>query len=124
MSRITANWTRENLAWAAGLFEGEGSIGRHNLKRGGRPQWRMTMASTDEDVLRRFHEIVGVGHISGPYCHKNPKHKPYWQWCNIRRAWVFALLVAFWPWLCMRRREKAAQAIQELPPVSEKVRCV
>src|ERR1700691_3962032 len=50
--------TRDNaLAWAAGLFEGEGcfSVGHGN------PFAQLAM--TDRDIVERFHSIMGVGKI-------------------------------------------------------------
>jgi hypothetical protein len=52
------------IAWAAGLFEGEGSI-THVY---GRTQLRIHM--TDFEVLERFLEIIGAGRIYGPYSRK------------------------------------------------------
>ena len=49
------------IAWAAGLFEGEGTITRCD----GRLHLRMQL--TDLEVLERFAEIVGTGKIYGPY---------------------------------------------------------
>lgn len=50
------------IAWAAGLFEGEGSFD-HSAGNAHRP--RATMSLTDQDVLERFMRAVGVGTI-GP----------------------------------------------------------
>ena len=57
------------LAWAAGLFEGEGCI---TLSRvGGRVYLSLSisMHGRDRDVLDRFAGVVGVGAVAGP--HKN-----------------------------------------------------
>jgi uncharacterized protein (AIM24 family) len=40
----SVNWTRENIAWAAGLFEGEGCINEHH--KGSGTYW----------ILFRFHQ--------------------------------------------------------------------
>jgi hypothetical protein len=51
----------EEIAWAAGLFEGEGSITRFG--RPGKFDLRVSLNMTDEDVVRRFDAIVdGAGH--------------------------------------------------------------
>ena len=61
--------TPEDIAWAAGLFEGEGCVtistvdGRKYLLAS------VSMHPRDRDVLERFHRIVGVGTLCGP--HKN-----------------------------------------------------
>lgn len=63
------------IGWAAGLFEGEGCIGATR----GYP--RASMASTDQDVIERFAEIVRVGKVSGPASDRRfPSRKPLWRW--------------------------------------------
>lgn len=51
----------EEIAWAAGLFEGEGCMTRSGSQK------VMRLVSTDEDTVRRFWEIVAVGKVYGPY---------------------------------------------------------
>ena len=70
---------------------------------------------TDEDVIQRAHAIAGFGNVGGPYCRGD--RKPYWTLAVTRRAWVFALVVAMWPWLGERRRATVREALAELPPV-------
>jgi len=49
----------ERLAWAAGIFEGEGSISR--IRRGQDFDLQIAINMTDRDVLARFDEIVARG---------------------------------------------------------------
>jgi hypothetical protein len=51
----------EQLAWAAGLFEGEGTITMCGLT------FTLQLKNTDESVVDRFIEIVELGHVYGPY---------------------------------------------------------
>jgi hypothetical protein len=103
---VAANndWTRENLAWVAGLFEGEGCIG-HNRKTG---QWQLIVASTDEDVLQRAHMLTGVGTLRGPI---DRGHKPHWIWNVTSRAQVYALLAALYPWFGKRRQARVIECL-------------
>ena len=59
-------WTRtEELAWAAGLFDGEGSTSASD--RWSTPHLRVPQSGQAEpEVLMRFLAIVGVGSIKGP----------------------------------------------------------
>jgi len=50
------------LAWAAGFFDGEGSI---QLRRGTLLQ--LYVGQTDPRPLERFAAAVGVGKVNGPY---------------------------------------------------------
>ena len=116
-------WKREDLAWAAGLIEGEGCIYssmRSTGVRGGRAVWHLTVQMTDEDVLRRLAAVIGLGNVCGPYKNKGDgkkAYKPIWSWTVSSRTHVYAVLVALWPWLGARRREKVREALAALPPV-------
>lgn len=98
------------VAWAAGLFEGEGYIGF--VKRGPGHVAVMAVSMTDEDVVRSFHARVGVGRVDGPYI-RGGKRKPSWQWHAIGFENAQALVVAFWPWLGQRRRATALEVLRE-----------
>lgn len=109
------NWSREDLAWAAGLFEGEGSIvvRRQCVKGRDYEQWTLNLSSTDLDVIERVHRIIGLGHITGPYRPKGST-KPVWAW-RITKQWhTYAALVALYPWLGERRRARAQECMEAL----------
>ena len=112
-------WTRENLAWLAGIFEGEGSLhwtspqpqqasGRHP----GGQSLVLSIGMTDEDVLQSFHRIAGVGTIYGPYSPKPPSTKIKWTYRS-QGAEAYALMVAMWHWLHCRRKENATSAMRK-----------
>ena len=104
------------MAWAAGLFEGEGSIqvpGKRSNRPGNRLPW-LSMGSADKDMLDRFAALVG-GKVRGPYRGQGkntPEHyRPmyHWQLMGIER--IQLVLREFWPYLGERRRARAADAI-------------
>lgn len=66
-----------DVAWAAGLFEGEGCVFAKPDK--GRLRIVASLDSCDFDVLDRFAEVIGVGRVYGPYEHAKGT-KPYWKW--------------------------------------------
>lgn len=94
-------WKREDLAWIAGLVEGEGCI------KGTKRDLQLSVSSTDYDVLEMLVRLSGLGVVRGPYARPNPKHKPWFQW-TIAGSKAYALLVAIWPWLRQRRRQAFA----------------
>jgi hypothetical protein len=64
--------SQEELAWAAGFFDGEGHVGCH--KHGSSKQqtyYRMSLsiAQSDRRVLDRFQKAVDCGVVRGPYKH-------------------------------------------------------
>lgn len=117
---------REELAWAAGLFEGEGCITQTRRSTGyAAPRLQMSMA--DIDVVRRFALTVGVGslHWITP---RRLHHSEQLLWSVTRFEHVQAVLAMFWPWLGDRRRARARQVLLEhrehlaLAPIPRRLR--
>ena len=99
-------------AWAAGLFEGEGSIyinktpGRLR-KDGSRPVYYypvLAVAMSDEDVIRKFHRIVGLGVVNGPY-ELREGNKPMWYW-RAQGKQAYQVMKWMLPYLCSRRTNR------------------
>lgn len=101
---------KTEIAWAAGLFEGEGCIHIGARNAG------LMLRTTDHDVLVKFHRIVECGNIRGPLPVAEPHHKPSWDWRAGSQADREAVLAAFLPWLGARRRERAQQML-DLPRI-------
>ena len=89
--------TEEEIAWAAGLFEGEGCFS-YSQRRA-----RASMSLTDLDVLERFQRVVGCGAIGIANKGWRPHHKQAWQWWGNGDDFV-KVLALLEPWLCERRR--------------------
>ena len=104
------------MAWAVGLFEGEGSITFSGK------QAHLTMQITDKDVLQQFHKIVGKGNFRGPYNY-NAKHgyKQVWAWACTKSSDVLELLTLWLPILGRRRKQVAKKAIK-MARISSKYR--
>jgi hypothetical protein len=101
--------------WAVGLFEGEGHIGLHAYRTGvnatrGSMARALVLASTDEDVVRRFHGIVGVGHVR-LMKRQHESWKPCWRWQCGKWSEIEWLLGQFLPHLGERRRAKARELL-------------
>ena len=105
---------REDLAWAAGLFEGEGSIVKGKRGEGGGQNRspRLALSMTDEDIVRRFAGIVDCGTIS-LYQPPFENRKLQYKWSCSRFEHVQAIVAVFWPWLGERRRAKAHEDFTE-----------
>jgi hypothetical protein len=96
------------VAWVAGLLEGEGSFGFTTGRAGGRRYPRIEMVSTDRDVVVRLAEVLG-GRVNGPY---HTKHvgfaasgnvKPQWRWRLNSQVAVIEVLKAIRPFMLSRR---------------------
>ena len=107
--------TESEMAWAAGLFEGEGCIGiiGHGASVGNRirPWVKLTVQMTDRDVLERFFSIVESGGVSLHHRANRPRHKDCWSWQAGARSDVERILLAFLPWFGERRAAKAREAL-------------
>jgi len=96
---------QNDIAYMAGLFDGEGSVSYYQRKekRKGKKKaynfWiiRCEMSMTDEYVMKWFHETLGFGSLRKRLPIKSWKSKKtQWRWsCSHREALVFAKLL--WP---------------------------
>jgi hypothetical protein len=100
----------QELAWAAGLFEGEGCITSGSSGQEHLPTVILTLSSSDEDTLRRFASAVGVGHVSGPRVPKDGR-KPMWSWHCARFEDAQFVIAALWSGLGSRRRARAGEVL-------------
>lgn len=95
--------TDVEIAWFAGIFEGEGCIATTRSKY----PW-LQVAMSDEDVIRRLHSVSGCGTVRA--LATRPGYKPMWEWRAGKRTDVARLLCAMAPLLGERRRAKALEA--------------
>jgi hypothetical protein len=121
---------KEDIAWAAGLFEGEGCWNawsppsrRANGRR--RPMPQMKLGMTDADVVGRFAEIVDCGNLRRPRSCGPAHWKPIIEWSLYRRADIFRLIGLFWPYLGERRKAKAQEILDlgEAVPYGKRTHC-
>jgi len=99
---------REQLAWAAGLFNGEGSIGCYRMS--GNPRPNMSMGQTDRWVLDEFHcAVLRLGKVLGPYA--RGKYKPLFSWQTAKFETCQAVIAMLWPWLSPQKRAQATTAM-------------
>lgn len=108
--------SREDVIFAAGLFEGEGCFsGAYPYKRKSgnviysNPEARLTM--TDKEVVEKFQKAIGFGKIY--YVKPQKAHwKEAWKWAVGDFEHVQALGAMLWPWLGTRRRTQFMTAMQ------------
>ena len=105
--RKSGNVNQNDIAYMAGLFDGEGSVdyARRWEKRAKGKRYRvwriiMEIAMTDEAVIRWVHDVLGVGAVKVIDKTKSPSSKPHykkqWRWrCSFREALYVAKLL--WP---------------------------
>lgn len=99
--------SRADIAWAAGLFEGEGSFTYGTSPHG----YRRAVAElgmTDRDPVLAFWSIVGVGNVTTHHkpSAKKRNDKPIHLWKTASFEGVQHTAAILWPWLHSRRRDK------------------
>ncbi len=102
--------SREEVIWAAGLFEGEGWISVQKFSP------CMGIQMTEKETLERFAKAVG----GGPIYYRKPKvykyeiihtRKEQWAWRVTGFENVQAVISYLWNWLGPRRRLRAKEVL-------------
>jgi hypothetical protein len=103
---------REELAWAAGFYDGEGSL---SISPANNTTIKMDISQNDRDVLDRFYNAVGGrGKVYGPYGRYRPNdlsNNPYWVFVVSNFQDAQAVIVMIWPFLSTIKRAQAAKAL-------------
>lgn len=63
----------------------------------------MMVGMTDEEPIREFLRILGVGNVDGPYQPKGKNRKPVWRWRLGGKEAIEAVFALFYPRLSPRR---------------------
>tara|TARA_R100000781_G_scaffold78415_1_gene48615 strand:+ start:150 stop:581 length:432 start_codon:yes stop_codon:yes gene_type:complete len=107
--------TTNELAYIAGLFDGEGCIQCKQIweakQRKNKPRrykvWRITMeiSMTDKDLIEWVHKTLDVGTVLINIKNKSPSSKPHWktQWrwrCGHRQAYKVCKML--WPYIQLK----------------------
>lgn len=96
-----------DLAWAAGLIEGEGCFTWHS--DGKRPYFLLDMC--DIDVLQKFKTIFPETNFRGPYMHKTKQNqKPRYR-IDAYGDKCRHIMQTVYPWLGERRKAKIEELI-------------
>ena len=104
-----------DVAWLAGLLEGEGTFGWYCVQRlGCRPYWRsvITLQTNDADVAERAAGILQTN-PQGPYWYKRNKYPPCYrvQQTDQRKARIW--MQRLHPYMSARRRAAIEWALME-----------
>lgn len=110
--------TRE-LAWAAGLFSGDGSVGAYRDRRvsdGYRRLMATLPQASEGDVpscLVRFRSaLLGLGNIAGPRTRMDGWGRlPQYRWEVRGFERTQAVVALLWPWLTTEKRTQAHSAL-------------
>ena len=102
---------REELAWAAGFFDGEGCFSYTQAGRYG----CATIGQTEREPLERFLRAVGVGVVYGPYKRTYPgrlSKKPWYDYRAQTQETVQAVVAMLWFSLGTKKRVQAVRVLR------------
>ncbi len=116
------------LAWAAGFFDGEGSVFvsrqkhvRHAAEPGRTPgkvypvtSPCVSVSQVEPEPLARFARAVGGRKPTGPYKPRGPRSNPYYRWDAVGRPSVHRVLSLLWPYLSEPKRRQARRVWADL----------
>ena len=116
-----------DAAYAAGLFDGEGSVYYKKMKqkkhqRPGKPihnVWviRMEIAMTDKDTIKWCHELFGCGHFGERKVQKG--YKRQWRWRVSHRDALYVAKI-LWPFSQVKLH-KIEQIIDHYEPRAQEL---
>lgn len=98
-----------DLAWAAGIFEGEGTIVTYWPNTMKYPALSLAVSMADEDVVQRFAAVVGTGKVDE--LRRRGEKKTMYRWKISRRSEVERVLTDLLPYLGQRRTGVALKAL-------------
>lgn len=104
------------LAWAAGFYDGEGCITLHKSKHSGK-NWKypnIHIGQVDRRPLDRFLKAIGVGHIYGPYRHsKNTNAKERFDLFVRKQDEVLHVISSLWNFLSEPKKEQIKEVMSQ-----------
>lgn len=105
-------WKREDIIWAAGLLEGEGSFVISPHKN---PHIRLECSSTDLDVLEKLQQSLRLGNIQKRKMTDTSRKQAYRWYCGSNQD-SLAICFAVFPFLGVRRQKRIRELASKFKP--------
>ena len=102
---------REQIAWAAGFIDGDGSF---QASRSGQATIAAGQSSSngEPEELSRMAEYFG-GRVTGPYQSKAVNRQPNYKWSIVGFGAVQSIVAVMWPFLSQTKRVTAVRILRE-----------
>ncbi len=102
-----------DYAWAAGLFDGEGSVVISNPKDRPNPRIHLTVSMTCKKTIDRFHSIFPQGNIfyKYPKDYQEKGYLPQWRWSVESAPKVVEVIKKLAPYL-VTKQDKINDALE------------
>lgn len=96
---------KEQLCWAAGFFDGEGTTSVLKAQRDKYAYLRMSVSQKDPTLLYKFQDIFKCGRV---YRNKRGIH----SWDCYKKENVVSVLSSLWPYISDQKKAQAQKAMQ------------
>lgn len=73
----------------------------------------LTVSTTDYDVIKRFHNIIGLGKLYGPY-HRGNNWKPIYRWCTTSHIDALMAISVIYKYLSERRLDRLNECLTQI----------
>lgn len=97
-----------DVAWTAGIVDGEGHIGIERY--GGKTTYGINVGNTDRRMLEKLRDLWG-GNICFNARPDRPRSKPFWVWYIKGRKNALPCIVNIYPYLVCKH-DKAKEIIE------------
>jgi len=115
---------REELAWAAGFFDGEGNIYYSNKNKRRSPRLILQIAQVRREPLDKFQSVFNVGSIGGPYKPKTANSSPYFTYKVESFQNVQFICAAFWEFLSEPKKESFILMLKQYLEFLKNPQCI
>jgi hypothetical protein len=105
-----------DLAWASGLFEGEGSVGTRKTRFNshGGTDCQVAIEMFDEEPIRKVASIMAVGKVYGPYKRETGYS---WKWAAVSKNEILYVYDKLSSYLSMKRKREFNKVLKILENV-------
>lgn len=100
------------IIWAAGLFDGEGSIFASTATKANAPRLTIALVMTERDTVERFAQAVGIGYVTQVH-EATEDRKAVYRWTLQGTNDVKAAFAKLEPYLSAQKHNQGRRALMQ-----------
>jgi len=123
--RIGVDLNREDVAWAAGFFDGEGNVTFSNTDKSRTPRVYLQIAQVRIEPLLKFRSIFPLTEVLGPYSKTGKtNNQPYYKYAVHTFENVQFISATMWEFLTEPKKEDIIRTISSYTEWMKNPECV